>query len=114
LGLQSALDWIAWAGIVIPLAALAWAAVQHVQIQRRDEKRRQFDEFFEVMDKIGQAEGSIASKMAAVYQLRKYPQYREVIIRFCRGAEVRGDGTTREMFQRELTLLEKHFSKEME
>ena len=42
------------------------------------------------MDHLGHEGGSIASKMAAAYELRKYPEYRDVIIRMCEQADVRG------------------------
>jgi hypothetical protein len=83
-------DWIAWAGVVVPLAALAWAAVFYTLSHRREVQQQEFERFFRVMDLLGQGEGSIASKMAAAYELRKYPQYKEVIVRMCDQAEVRG------------------------
>lgn len=35
-------------------------------------------------------EECIASKMAAAYELRKYHDYADVIVRFCEGAPVEG------------------------
>ena len=35
------------------------------------------------MDMIGMRDGSLAAKAAAVYELRNYPEYSEVILRFC-------------------------------
>jgi hypothetical protein len=95
-------DWIAWAGIVIPLTSLAWAAGFYVITRRREVQHQEFERVFRVMDHLGQQGGSIASKMAAAYELRKYPEYSEVIIRLCEQAEVTGSAS--EMLQNELRL----------
>ena len=94
-------DWIAWAGIVLPLVSLAWAAVFYVLTRRREVQHQEFERFFRVMDHLG-ASGSIASKMAAAYELRKYPQYAPVIIRLCEQARIEGPAS--EMLQKELEL----------
>lgn len=90
MGLHSVQDWIAWAGIVIPFGALAWAAVFFVLTRKREVHFQEFERLFKVMDHLGQDGGSIASKMAAAYELRKYPDYKDVIIRMCDQADVRG------------------------
>jgi hypothetical protein len=54
------------------------------------------------MDHLGQGGGSIASKMAAAYELRKYPQYSEVIIRLCEQAIF--EGPAAEMLRQEMLL----------
>lgn len=95
-------DWIAWAGIVLPLAALAWAAILYVLTRRRETQHQEFERFFKVMDHLGQSSGSIASKMAAAYELRKYPEYRDVIIRLCEQAEF--EGVAAQMLQNEMLL----------
>lgn len=102
MGLSSIQDWIAWAGIVIPLASLAWAACLYVLTRRREVQHQEFERFFKVMDHLGTSEGSIASKMAAAYELRKYPEYREVIIRLCEQARI--DGPAAEMLRDEMKL----------
>ncbi|MBX9885322.1 MAG: hypothetical protein K2X68_10155 [Novosphingobium sp.] len=83
-------EWIAWAGVVIPLAALAWSAVVYAIAQRRAVMNAEYERFFQIMDHLGQNGGSIASKMAAAYELRKFPQYKEVIINLCEKADLEG------------------------
>ena len=90
MGLRSVQDWIAWAGIVIPLFAMAWAAIFFVLTRRREVHFQEFERLFKVMDHLGHQDGSIASKMAAAYELRKYPEYKDVIIRMCEQADVAG------------------------
>lgn len=42
------------------------------------------------MVQAGVKDGNVAAKMAAFYEMRKYPEYAEVIIRLCEGASVAG------------------------
>jgi hypothetical protein len=56
------------------------------------------------MDKIGVQEGSITSKVAAVYELRKYPEYRDVIIRICDKSQAQVVGASAQMLIDELKL----------
>ena len=75
---------------MIPLFAMAWAAIFFVLTRRREVHFQEFERLFKVMDHLGQTDGSIASKMAAAYELRKYPDYKDVIVRMCRETEVAG------------------------
>jgi len=106
MGLTTIQDWIAWAGVVLPLASLAWAACFYVLTRRREVQHQEFERFFKVMDHLGHENGSIASKMAAAYELRKYPQYRETIIRLCEGADIRGPAA--QMLRDEMALTAEH------
>ncbi|MBL0924700.1 MAG: hypothetical protein IBJ12_09595 [Sphingomonadaceae bacterium] len=90
MNLSTAAEWIAWAGIVIPLAALAWSAVFYTQTKRREVEHQEYQRFFTITDHLGQQGGSIASKMAAAFELRKYPEYADVIIRICENTNVEG------------------------
>jgi hypothetical protein len=65
MGLHSIQDWIAWAGVVVPLCALSWAAIFYTLTRRREVQHQEFERFFKVMDQLGHSNGSIASKMAA-------------------------------------------------
>ena len=88
--LKTIAEWIAWAGIVIPLAALAWSAVFYTIARRREVSHLEYQRFFEITEHLGHEGGSIASKMAAAFEIRKYPQYKDVIINICEKADVHG------------------------
>jgi hypothetical protein len=102
-------DWIAWGGIFLPLATLAWSAWQYVALQKRNEKQRRFDNLFRVMDKIGESGGSLAAKAAAIYELRNYPEYDEVITRFCNEAVPYVSGDSAQILQAEFRLTAAYF-----
>lgn len=73
--------WIALIGIIVPLTTLSGTAAYVVRLfQDAGNKRR--GQFFELMQYID-SPTPIASKMAAVYQLRQFPEHRDFVIRFC-------------------------------
>jgi 2-phospho-L-lactate transferase/gluconeogenesis factor (CofD/UPF0052 family) len=95
-------EWVAWGGVVIPLSVLAFTAAFHVRNEIRKTMHKEYERFFEVMEHLGVHGGSIASKMAAAYEMRKFPQYSEVVIRTCENVQVDGDAAG--MLREELRL----------
>ena len=100
MNLSTAGEWIAWAGVVVPLIALAWSAVTYSIAKRHEVKHQEYQRFFQIMDHLGHQDSSIASKMAAAFELRKYPQYAEVVVNICEKAEI--EGTASEMLKDEM------------
>lgn len=109
MNLDSTADWLAWAALAMPLAALAWSAVQYILIQKKAEQQRRFDNLFRVMEMVGMRDGSLAAKAAAVYELRNYPEYKDVIVRFCREAEGYVGGDAAQILKTEFNLTVAHF-----
>ena len=107
--LKSAVDWITWGALVLPLFALAWSAWQYVALQKREVARQRFDNFFRVMDKIGEQEGSLMAKVAAVYELRNYAEYKDLIVRMCDDSAPRVVGTNADMLRKEFELTSAFF-----
>jgi hypothetical protein len=103
--LDSAMDWIAWAGIVLPLCVLAWTAWRFTADRKHELRHKRFERFFSVTDKIGQEGGSILSKVAALYELRRFPEYSEVIIRMTENPDIRGSGRPKEILEQEFRLI---------
>ncbi|MGP0061832.1 MAG: hypothetical protein ACLPID_21420 [Beijerinckiaceae bacterium] len=77
--------------VSVPLCALAWSAAAYVRLRQSEIRRERYERFFEVMEHIGSKGGSIASKVAAVFELRRFPEYQEVIIRLFERVGVEGD-----------------------
>lgn len=92
---------------MLPLTTLAWAAAFLVLTWRSEVNHKRYEKFFSLMDRVGEQGSSIAGKMAAVYEMRKYPEYRDVIIRLCQDAEI--DGAAKELLEREFDLTAQHF-----
>ncbi len=61
------------------------------------------------MEKIGEQQGSIAAKVAAVHELRKYPEYRDLIVRLCNDAAPQVVGGNAHMLRKEFELTAAHF-----
>lgn len=100
-------DWLAWAGLVLPLMTLAWSALWFVRIEAEKNRKARYDQFFNLMDQLGRREYSIAAKMAAAYSLRRFPEYREVIVRLTSDVGIDGEGA--HLLARELDLTARHF-----
>lgn len=100
--IETIATWFSIFGAVTALGTLAWSSVHYVFIRKREQKFEEYKKFFDLMDTLGQESGSIASKMAAAYELRKYPDYREVIIRLF--DDVKIDGGSAELLKKEMNL----------
>jgi hypothetical protein len=100
--LQTWQDWVAWAGVVIPLASLAWAAVMHVRLGQRQARSQEFDQLFKVMELIGSHSGNQPSQMAAIFELRNYPNYKNLILRMCDTLPISGSASAVAAIKNEL------------
>lgn len=94
---------IAWLGLVVPFCALAWAAVQHVRNEKREQEHLEYKKFFEIMRELGSKDSTVPGNMAAVYELRRFPKYKEVIIRLCNDAPLEGSAVKLLAAEMELT-----------
>jgi hypothetical protein len=73
---------VALFGFAVPLLTLAGSAVAYVVKLYQDAAERRRNQFFELMQFID-SERPIATKVAAIYELRRFPEHKEFIIRFC-------------------------------
>jgi hypothetical protein len=96
--------WLTILGSLAALGALAWSAVNYVMIRKLEIKHSEYQKFFEITDHLGAQGHSIASKMAAAYELRKYPQYRDVVIRLAENVGISGDPKSTNMLKEELLM----------
>ena len=81
---------IAWLGLVIPFCALAFSAVAYVLNQRREQRFREFQKFHGLMKELGTPGTTVLGNMAVSYELRKFPQYKELINRALSEIDVKG------------------------
>jgi hypothetical protein len=75
--------WITLLGFVAPFMALAGSAVAFVLKSYRDAADRRWNQFFDLMKFIDSKDLPIATKCAAIYQLRRFGEHKEFIVRFC-------------------------------
>jgi sulfur carrier protein ThiS len=81
---------IAWLGVVVPFGAIAWSAVAYVLNQRREQRFREFQKFHDLMRELGTTGTTVLANVAVAFELRKFPQYKDVIVRALTEIEVRG------------------------
>ena len=74
--------WITLLGFAAPLLALAGSAVAYVVGLFLEARHRRRNQFFELMQFVD-SEKPIATKVAAVYELRRFPEHKDFVIRFC-------------------------------
>jgi hypothetical protein len=87
--------WVTLVGFSAPLIALAGSAVGYVVKLYQDASNKRRDRFFELMAFIDDRNRPIATKVAAVYALREFPEHKDFIIRFCetQRSNITGVGT---------------------
>ena len=70
-------DWVAWAGLVLPLMALAFSALRFVLDQHEKQRRAKFDRVFELLARFNNAalNEPLFTQLAAVFELRNFPRY---------------------------------------
>jgi hypothetical protein len=107
------LDLQSWAtiiGVIIPMITIAGSAVAFIFKAYRDAADAKRAEFFALMDRID-TPGTIAGKVAAVYQLRYYPEHKEFIVRFCRTQRTNIKGDSAQLLADEMDSTERFFSR---
>jgi hypothetical protein len=85
---------IAWLGLVLPLTALSWSAVQHVKNERRKQAHEQFEKFRILTARLGDPNKYGFEAGAIIYELREFPERRDYIERMFRHFSVSGPDTT--------------------
>ena len=106
--LSSVADWLAYGALIVALAALGWAAIRHVQNERRKIEQAEFDNFYRTLERVHNKDASLILQRAAIFELRNFPKYRDFIIRLCRDRRLLFP-TGGEKVQEELLLTLKHF-----
>jgi len=102
-------DWLALLGIVIPLTIASISAAIYVRNQTIESRHREYKKFFEITDSLSNFDGSLVSKVAAVYELRNYKKYKDIIIRIFENVPVNGDSA--ELLRREMQLTSEYLQK---
>jgi len=80
---------IAFFALVVTLARLAFSAHRYLRIRSAEIKQQRFGNYHNLIDKLVDAVNGknpkLDSQIAKIYELRNYPEYREVSIRILEG-----------------------------
>lgn len=74
--------WVTLLGFAAPLLTLAGSSVAYVVKIFMDRSQLNRERFFELM-RILDSDAPLATKIAAAYHLRDFPEHRTFVIRFC-------------------------------
>jgi hypothetical protein len=72
---------------------------------------RRYEAFTAVLARVEAKNVGPAQKIAAVRQLREFPEYRHITVAMCNSIEVNGRGPGVDIFQNELKQTEAHLLK---
>ena len=95
----------------IPLSIMARTARRNAILMQRADQHRRYEAFNAVLARIEAKGVGPAQKIAAVRQLREFPEYRHITVVMCNSINVNGTGPGAEIFQNELKLTEEHLLK---
>lgn len=98
---QSVIDIVTAVGVIIPLLTIAGSGVAFLVKYFADARAKRNARFFELMAHIDNPDRPLAAKLAAVYQLRAFPEHKEFIVRFYDGVSENIDGPSAEVLRRE-------------
>jgi hypothetical protein len=99
---STAAEWIAWSGVAIPLRGLVGDALAYVVKLYQDARVKRHERFFELMKYIDSRDLPLATKLAATYQLREFPEHKDFIIRFFEATGTRVSGEAADILNGEL------------
>ncbi|MEM8824404.1 MAG: hypothetical protein AAGF30_12400 [Pseudomonadota bacterium] len=68
--------------LLIPLLTIAGSALAYVVSMYREKSLRRQQRFDNLVSRMDDR-GTIAGKLAAIYEMRQFPEHREFIVRFC-------------------------------
>lgn len=74
-------EWIGAAGIFVTIVIAFGTTVYYARARYNESKHLKYKRLFELFTIVGDDSGNVMAKMAASYELRKYKEYSEVIIR---------------------------------
>lgn len=104
-------NWIAEHGaqvaLALPLVTLAGSALAYIVklfLDLSDRRRKHFLELVQLLDE----KGTLAGKLAAVYQLSQYRRHRAFLVRFFENREKIVDGTTGDVLKEEMRIAAEH------
>ncbi|MEE4349897.1 MAG: hypothetical protein V2J26_06685 [Pacificimonas sp.] len=92
--------------IGVPMAIVARVIWKNHVLARNAEQMRRYEAFNALLTRIEHKNFGPVQKIAAVRQLREFPEYRDLIVVMCNNITVNGSGPGVEIFENELKKTE--------
>ncbi len=75
-------------GVLIPLFTLAFSALKYVDIRELEQRQQSFDNYHGLIERLTNTD-SMDAQAAILYELRNYPEYKDVSIRILNSYQVK-------------------------
>ena len=105
--LASVADWIAWSALIVSIVVIAWAAFRYVRLEQAKNEQTRFENFYRTLERVHNKDQSLILQRAAIFELRNFPEYKDLIVRLCRDRN--SLFPTVELVQREFLLTLNYF-----
>jgi hypothetical protein len=66
--------------VLVPLFTLAFSAMKYIDVRELEQKQRSFENYHGLIEKLDST-SSMDAQTAILYELRNYPEYKDVSIR---------------------------------
>ena len=76
-------DWLAWGALAAAVGVIAWSSYRYLAVKEAEQRQRKFENFFETIRRVHNKDGSLIAQKSAIFELRNYPEYKDVILRIC-------------------------------
>ncbi len=81
--MKDAADWLAFGALFVAVCTIAWHGYHYVSVQKDIGRQRNFDNFFNTLERVNNKGGSWILQKAAIFELRNYLRYKDVILNIC-------------------------------
>ncbi len=105
---QSLSEWMAWAGVVLPLVALAASAVAFVASWIWDLRNRRRALLLELTSYLDDPSRPVATEVAAAYQPRQFTKHEPFVVRFRDAIQSQISGASAQILKNELRRTAEH------
>jgi hypothetical protein len=84
---NDAADWLAFGALFIAVCTIAWQGYCYISIQKDIARQRNFENFFHTLERVNNKDRSLILQKAAIYELRNYTEYHDVVLKICDDAQ---------------------------
>jgi hypothetical protein len=84
---KDAADWLAFGALFLAVCTIAWQGYRYVNVQKDIGRQRNFENFFHTLERVNNRDRSLILQKAAIFELRNYPEYKDVVLNICDDAK---------------------------
>lgn len=93
----------AFLGVVIPLCVIAFSAWEYTEARKFESKQNTFENYHLIVERFaGGEKGSVFVIVANIFELRNYPEYREVSLEILKDMKLNWQSTRISLIEKEI------------